>query len=67
MSGSTSRTEIVQLVFSQTAFNESAGIDAWRNVALEEYSNHLLRLRLSLPEVVETHFVHGCCGIDDAI
>ena len=57
-------TEIIQLVFSQTAFNESAGIDAWRNVALEEYQITFFAFAFSFPEVVETHFIHGCCGLE---
>ena len=52
-------TEVVQLVFSQTAFNESACVDTRGNVALEEYQIAFFAFAFSFPEVVEADFVHS--------
>ena len=52
-------TEVVQLVFSQTAFNESTCINAGSSMTLEEYQIAFFTFAFGFPEVVEADFVHG--------
>ena len=57
-------TEIIQLVFGQATFDECTCVDTRRNVALEEYQIAFFTFAFGFPEMVETHFVHGCCGLE---
>ncbi|CSA76447.1 Uncharacterised protein [Vibrio cholerae] len=52
-------TEVVQLLFGQTAFNESTRVDPWRDVTLIVNQVATVFLVWSTEEVVETGFVES--------
>ena len=51
--------EIIQLIFAQAAFHESAGINAGRGVALDKHQIALGIIVFGVPEMVEAHVIQG--------
>ena len=51
--------EIIQLIFAQAAFHESAGINTGRGVALDKHQIALGIIVFGVPKMVEAHVIQG--------
>lgn len=53
-------TEVIQLLLSQTTFQESTSVNAWGDVALEVNQVAAILLVACTEEVVKAHIINGC-------